>query len=100
IRDKLVTGVQTCALPISDDCGVGSLGADKVSFGGGDSGGAGASSSWESSSVSTGSSGGSWLPDMDMDLDLGDDDGWLVILLLAEIGRASCREREYSTEGD
>lgn len=54
-------------------------------FGGGSSGGGGASSSWEGndaaalvSQPSPAPSGSHWLPD----LDLGDDDGWLVIVLL------------------
>ena len=54
-------------------------------FGGGTSGGGGASSSWEGndaaaivSQPSSGSSGGHWLPD----IDLGDDDSWLVVALL------------------
>src|ERR1035438_3799883 len=59
-------------------------------FGGGTSGGGGASSSWEGndaaaliSQPSHVSSGGHWLPDID--LGGGDDDGWLVVLLLAAL---------------
>src|ERR1019366_5476734 len=54
-------------------------------FGGGTSGGGGASSSWEGndaaavvSQPSPAPSGGHWWPD----IDLGDDDAWLVIVLL------------------
>jgi hypothetical protein len=47
-----------------------------VRFGGGDSGGAGASDSWGEST-----SGSSWIPSVDLDVDLGDD-GWLVLVLL------------------
>ena len=59
-------------------------------FGEGTSGGGGASSSWEGndaaaliSQPSHVSSGGHWLPDID--LGGGDDDGWLVVLLLAAL---------------
>ena len=57
-------------------------------FGGGTSGGGGASSSWEGNDAAAlvsqpahGSSGSSWLPD----IDLGDDDAWLVVVLLAAL---------------
>ena len=57
-------------------------------FGGGSSGGGGASSSWEGNDAaalvtqpSPGSSGSHWWPDFD--LDLGDDDGWVIALLIA-----------------
>jgi hypothetical protein len=53
-------------------------------FGGGDSGGAGASDSWgvasSSGSGSSGSGSSKWFPDLDLDLG---DDGWWVLLLLA-----------------
>ncbi len=71
--------------------GAASTASDAVRFGGGDSGGAGATSSWvESSGVvsesadsaSAGSGSGSFLPDFDFDLG---DDGWWIVLLLAVV---------------
>jgi hypothetical protein len=73
--------------------GSGGGGGALFRFGGGDSGGAGASGLWEADAqpsvvppVSPGASGSSssssWLPSMpDIDLDLGDD-GWWILLLL------------------
>jgi hypothetical protein len=59
-------------------------------FGGGSSGGGGASSSWEGSDAAAvaaqpapAPSGSHWWPDFDFDL--GDDDGWVIALLIALI---------------
>jgi hypothetical protein len=51
-------------------------------FGGGDSGGGGATGSWDSDVASEPTSS-SWLPDLD--IGGGDDNGWLVLLLLAAL---------------
>ncbi|HUS05509.1 MAG TPA: hypothetical protein VMZ52_04395 [Bryobacteraceae bacterium] len=60
-------------------------GSDAVIYGGGDSGGDGASESWETSGVISeahaGSSGGISFPSLDIDL----DEGWWILALLAAL---------------
>jgi len=71
-----------------DLSGAGSGGeGGSVSFGGGDSGGGGASDSWgmaasEMQAPGDAGSGGGWLPDLKLDLDLGDDGWWILLVLL------------------